>query len=236
LLILVSIAACHSTKQVASPPSNHPTQVSTVEPTACPSEADIISRLRARWFVAPDKDMQINCKPGLFPAPGWVIDAVVNDGEGGAWERAVVLRASDGSAIAESEQEPIQPWMLDGGALSDFDPIDLDGDGVAELIGTVEIDHGGAAQKSETIYRIDGGKIADVKSFYTHYDDSARFESSAEATQCDATITFSPPGAHGERTIIYSGTGKIGATPDLTAADCPDGHHEYVLKNGKLVE
>ncbi len=232
-VVVVMCAACASrAPQAKTLPSSGTAPAQTVTaPVACPAAEQVAARVRDVWKVAPDATITATCAPGVFPAAGWAIDAVVEVAEGEAWTRQVVLAAADGAVIADTDEESVAPWRLDeGGGLMTLEPIDLDGDGVSELIARDGMEHGGTTYATLSIEQLHGAKLESVWDKATHFDNAGRAETPAEDESCDATITFSPPGAHGERTIILDGTSQGGAS------DCDVGHHVYMLAGGKVTE
>lgn len=93
---------------------------------ACPSERTLTKHLRERWGLQARVEITARCVPGKFGRAGWIIHATARDGASVAGA-VFVLQPSCG-ALTDAALRP--------GALADatYEAIDLDGDGVDEVM------------------------------------------------------------------------------------------------------
>lgn len=226
---LVALAACGGKGTPAAPVigARGGAAVATVP---CPPEAELKDALRARWALV-DADVETTCTPGRFPQAGWAISAVVDLSEDEAWDRIVVMAASDRAVIAESEQHGIPPWARNegyGGAL--FEVVDFDGDGVDELTTRGGESHGGTNVEWLAVHRLTGASIAQALWLQTHYDNAAEVGPD-EAVECDVGATIEAQGA--AHVIVAVGT--VTAAHGDPPSDCFAGRREYRLSGGAFV-
>lgn len=205
-------------------------------PAACPAEADVEARLRARWSLDAGWKVEATCAPGRFPVDGWAISAVVDLSEDEAWERSVVLAGADGRALAEGERHDVAPWYrAEGGGGERYEPRDLDGDGVDELVARSGASHGGSTTEVLVIKRLAGAAIADALAVTTHLDNGGAAEDDSDRYECDAAVSFVPDGeAVALRLVGTIDTARtdIGGDGD---DDCFRGPRTYRLVGGAFV-
>ncbi|MBK7198888.1 MAG: hypothetical protein IPH80_41130 [Myxococcales bacterium] len=227
-LSLVALGACGGASKPATPVigAKGGAAVATVP---CPPEAELADALRARWALT-NADVDTTCTPGRFPQAGWAISAVVDLSEDEAWDRIVVMAASDRAVIAESEQHAIPPWARNegyGGAL--FEVVDFDGDGVDELTSRGSENHGGTDVAWLAVERLSGRTIAQALWLQTHYDNAAEV-GPEEAVECNVDATIVAQGA--SQIVVAVGTVT---SPGDAPSDCFVGRREYRLSGDTFV-
>ncbi len=226
---LIALAACGGARKPAAPVIGAKGGAA-VAPVPCPPEAELADALRARWALTA-ADVHPSCTPGRFPQAGWAISAVVDLSEDEAWDRIVVMAASDRAVIAESEQHAIPPWARNegyGGAL--FEVVDFDGDGVDELTSRGSESHGGSNVDWLEVQRLSGATIRQALWLQTHYDDAAEVGPD-EGVECDVDAKVVAEGA----AQIIGAVGTVTAKRPDPPSDCFAGRREYRLRAGEFV-
>jgi hypothetical protein len=149
---------------------------------ACPTEAALVKHLRDRWSLQPRVEISARCLPGTFGGAGWIIHATARDGasEAGA---LFVLQPSC-AAVTQAELRP--------GALPDatYEAIDLDGDGVDEVMAhRTETEPGGTSQSIEAL-RAGSGRLRSAGKVRIAYDGVDPDQPDSPALHCTGTVRY----------------------------------------------
>lgn len=228
-MAIVGAVACGGARG-AAPVANTSAGGAGRPSTPCPEAAVIEARLRALWAVPAEQAIEATCAPGRFPADGWAVAALVHVSEDEAWARGAVLAAAGAEAIAVGDEQPIAAWQVgEGGGGYGYEALDLDGDGVDELIVRDSASHGGVNVDWITIERVAAGSFASVWRHDTHYDDGGAAVDDAPL-ECDTAVQFVAEGAR--RAVIATGT--MSRTVADPPEDCFVGRRVYHLVDGVL--
>lgn len=149
---------------------------------ACPTETALVKHLRERWGLRPTVDITARCVPGTFGGAGWIIDATARDGTSVA-SALFVLQPSCG-ALTESALRP--------GALPDatYEAIDLDGDGVDEVMARrTETEPAGTSQSLEAL-RVASGRLRHGGKVRIAYDGVDPDLADRPALHCTGTVRY----------------------------------------------
>jgi hypothetical protein len=127
--------------------------VTPLEPlVGCPSEGALVAHLRERWKLTSHATITTRCVPGHFGGAGWLIEASASDG-GSSASATFVLQPSCGALTDAALRR--QPLVAD----ASYETIDLDGDGVDEiLMRRRDREAHGTATNLEVI-RVGGGRL-----------------------------------------------------------------------------
>jgi hypothetical protein len=209
---------------------------------ACPAETDLAARLRERWQVPQDARIDVvACTRGRFGKPGWLVDAFIDFSDDESEERIEVLASDDSGIIAALEANSALPdsYRHDTGAGNGWEVVDLDADGVDEMLLFQDWNHTGVLSTTLEVYRIDGQAIREVGSLRLAFDNkNQKAITAARLVKCQAQHAISD-GPDRTRHIMVEGTittsgRRAGKTIE---GYCPlPGSHRYGLVGGALVE
>lgn len=196
-----------------------------------PCPAELASWLRGSWQLPPEQRIEITCAPGLFPAPGWAISAVVDESEDDAYARSLVLAAADRTTIAEGSKDPVAPWYrAEGGGLVTFETLDFDGDGKDELVHSETVHHGGTYGGTYQVVGVVGDKLVTLLTVtIAEGNDAGGAEDPADERACSAEVVVGEPAKDGVRELIVTGTVEKGDPAD---SECIVGRTVYTLSGG----
>lgn len=94
--------------------------------------------------------------------------------------------------------------------IKSLESIDLDGDGVDEVLERFSFDHRGYLEEGITIYHLNGRQIDNSLKLITHSNDEGAREHQKEVTHYDAKVSIGMPAADGRRPIIVDGRVRHG--------------------------
>lgn len=231
MVILVVVASACS-KGGASPPVANAASAGAPR-VPCPAEADVAARVRVLWSVPAEQAIQAACTPGRFPAPGWVVAAMVDVSDEESWERTVVLAAADGALVAQGEQNDVAPWYRDEvGGPTAYQTMDFDGDGVDELILESSASHGGSQVSALDIARLSGASFVPALHLETHYDNGGAAEDAPDVIECDVDTTFIGDG----KVVFIRAVGSVKTERADPPEDCWAGTRTYRLVGDVFVD
>lgn len=208
-LLLVVIAACGSAK---GHPESVRNRAAPPPKPACTDErmAGIENELRARWKTTGVSI--VRCTPGLFPTPGFFI------GLDKDVEHRVGVVGTGGEEIIAFESE--DPRTLT--SVTDCATVDLDGDGIDEIVETWrEVAHGRVGSSSWLeIRRLDGAALATIRGPHTSV-------SHPDLGGCSAEVRLAG------QTIVIT----VESTSGIPPSDClSPGTHTFALDRDAIVE
>ncbi len=149
---------------------------------ACPSQRALTAHLRERWGLAPRVTLTTRCVPGRFGSAGWLIDAIAVDG-GKTAAATFVLQPSCG-ALSDAALRTTPP--ID----ASYEAIDLDGDGVDEVVAQRrDIEPGGTSTSIEAL-RVGGGRLARAGKVRIAYDGVDPDLAGRPAVRCTGTARY----------------------------------------------
>ena len=201
VVLVVSVACGGGRGQLAAPIENRAPP--PPKPACTPERVDAIaSHLRAAV---------VRCVPGRFPTPGFYIVAATD-----AAHRAGVL-ADDGTTELVTFTRRIEE---DGHDFVASATVDLDGDGVDEIVSTLrETRHAGTTEWIE-IERISGTALATIRGPYTSVDHDDLGSCTGELRLAGQTIVI-----------------DVEHAPGIPPSDClAPGPHAFALDGDAIVE
>lgn len=208
---------------------------------ACPPETDLAPRLRELWQVPPDAAIDVvACVRGRFGRPGWLVDAFIDVGDQESEARLAVVAADGDGLIAELDPaDASRVDRFDAGAGNGWEAVDLDADGVDELLQLQDWNHVAVLSTELAVFRLSGGVIRRVAVLHLAHDNKgAKGMSARRVVQCTSQHAVAD-GPDGTRHILVEGTivkaGRQGGP--IAAASCPlPGSHRYRLVGASLEE
>lgn len=182
---------------------------------ACPSEKALVKHLRERWELDASVEITARCHPGNFGGAGWIIHGTARDGSSTA-SALFVLQPSCG-ALTDSALRP--------GALEDatYEAIDLDGDGVDEVMARrTDAEPAGTSTSLEAM-RVGGGRLRHSGKVRIAYDGVDPDLPDRPQLRCTGTVRYLN---NPDRGYLV----EIEATRSTTSELClPDGAHRFEL-------
>lgn len=179
------------------------------EAPPCP-EGDELKKQAAALFAVPaDKIDEVSCARGKFPDSGWAIHArhwAASEDDNMLTERTALVDAT-GKLLGNAEQE-LPPGASDSSGSSDHQAIDLDGDGVDELVYVFASDKRGIMQEFVMVERLNKHTFEGIFQHQFKFDNEAS-EPEDGVVSCEATWKIDPPGADKKRTITFEPTAKV---------------------------
>jgi hypothetical protein len=178
----------------------------------------------ARLDGADTAWIELRCTGGLFPAPGFFVEAWDNrfTPDRSLVRHRLIISYDDGRDLASA------PDVDEGLRLDDhrwqFRTADLDGDGTDELVVSHNFDHHGHSASTASVIVVDDRKLVQPT------DDPIVFALGEpdEPERCTGKLTSQPAG---KLTQVVTQITKTKGAP------CPDrGRHVYGLRDGALVE
>ncbi|MEZ4368081.1 MAG: hypothetical protein R2939_17640 [Kofleriaceae bacterium] len=235
MILVGAAAACGG----GAPPA--PTPIGSSEPgpvTACPGDLELTALARAAWGVEepPPVELEVACLPGRFGEPGYVLTGSVrhlDDDDLTDRHTAVVNLA--GEAIAHAVVEGLTWRDLDYNAeRPEYRVVDLDGDGVDELLTWLSLSPRGVFQTTLAVTAIQGDDlVVGELRVLVSYDDTAFDPDPPGPTSCDAEVEILGAGA--QAVVELTATEPTG-DPDVIAESClTPGRHRFVYRDGELV-
>lgn len=177
----------------------------------------------------------LSCAPGSYPDPGWTFvawEGVKADGgaEGSpvAHHHHAVVRGA-GTLVADQSEEATWHERNDDEDTESkvLRSVDLDGDGVDEIIEQTEYTRRGWIVGSLDVYRIEGRGLTNVRHFQLSYDDGGMASEKGD-THCEASWSLGSSSAGGHSLTI---TPKKSSGPSA-GRECIGSTASYVLRNG----
>lgn len=206
---------------------------------ACPAESDLAPRLRELWEVAPDAKVDVvACTRGSFGAAGWLVDAFIDTSDEDSEERVEILAVADWRTLAARDPYSSfsELYRHETGPGNTWDVVDLDGDGVDEMLLFQEWDQKGERSTTVAAYRVDGARIADAGSLVLSLDNQEGASSAAHRIKCWSQHGISD-GPNGSRHILVDGRIENAGRRSEKPLPCPKpGAHRYGLIDGRLAE
>ena len=129
---------------------------------ACPSEQALVTHLRERWGLHARADISARCVPGRFGGAGWIVHAIARDGASVAGA-VFVLQPSCG-ALTDAALRPGAPRD------ATYEAIDLDGDGVDEILARRTTNGADGAETTLEALRVAGGRLRHAGKIRIAYD------------------------------------------------------------------
>lgn len=208
---------------------------------ACPPENDLAPRLREMWQVPHDAAIDVvACLRGRFGRHGWLVDAFIDVGDQESESRVAVIAADLSDVIAELDPaDASRVDRFDAGAGNGWEAVDLDGDGIDELLQLQEWNQVAVQSITLAVFRLDRAAIRRVGALHLAHDNKgAKGMSARRVVQCTSQHAVAD-GPDGTRHILVDGTITTSgrqAGPTV-AASCPlPGAHRYRLAGGALEE
>jgi hypothetical protein len=208
---------------------------------ACPPESDLAARLRELWQVPPDAKVDVaGCARGNFGRAGWLVDAFIDTGDEESEERIEVLAVDGGGVIAVLEPDGVRTAdRFDIGAGDGWEAVDLDGDGVDELLQLEERFDVGVHSTVLAVFRIEAATIREVGRLHLAFDNhGAKAISAPRIVSCSGQHALADGGDGGRHILVEGAIGRSGRQASGTVnMSCPlPGSHRYRLAGGKLEE
>lgn len=208
-----------STPALAAPPK------ATLESGDCPAEDQVIDALKGH--AGGDHTVELfECQMGRFPAAGWATLSwsYVDEDE---HQLHLHVLGNQGATIVAHTASPEGPSFLLTVSSMDLQVVDLDGDGVDELLRYMTLDRSGIAEEFLEVWRIAGTTLERKMAIQLRYDDSGY--SDEDAVQCAAQVQIAPPDASGARRLLVSGKVLSGDPARAKQAGCMIGQASYRL-------
>ncbi len=178
-----------------------------VELMPCPQ--DVADSLAVRWQLGKaEKVDAAGCAPGRFPRVSWVTLAEVS-GPKGRLHRISIWDVHSSIELARQDEVLTEASCLG----SDLEAVDLDGDGVDEVLWSC------VEPADEGEYRHLYALRVIANSFVRALDVDAGWSAPADET-CDKSHVIAEPDASGQRELVM--TGKYAGERDAMRADCED--------------
>jgi hypothetical protein len=229
--IVAGVAACGSSSTSTSSSTSSAPAVAHAPPPACPAPAALETIARAQLHAAADARVTTTCVAGVFPEAGWAVFVKLEDDHGRSFP-TLVLAAGDRRVLAATRAADVERREPDevGGVSLDA-AIDLDGDGVDELIYAREA---GANGKDFTWYVVAGvaaGAVTELGAIATSGYEPEATDRFGPFT-CEAAVKVGPPDAAGARALAIV-PGPASGTPNPEY--CELHPRTLALVHGKLV-
>lgn len=212
-----------------------PPRSSAAQIIECPSFKELLSLVRAELPAAKVVSVSA-CAVGRFPEAGWYVDA-----RSRTHDHRIVLRADIRALTAHRAERRPPPHREDDGELRVV--VDLDGDGVDEMLTTIRGSGNGVSNAALVVYQVADRGLEPVGCVCTEYDDAAFQEHAEDAREYSAIVDVTATDATGARPLLVVGTLKAGSrvrsedpTSDVCESPCLSGRHEYVLEAGRLAK
>jgi hypothetical protein len=173
---------------------------------------DLQAHLRERWNVAGALD--VRCTAGTFPVPGYFVEV-----QGSAIHRTAVITADRGREIVPFVDEKHRLFAT---SVTEYATVDLDGDGVDEIVETWRRSAYGMMGSDNWIVvrRIDDGAFERI-------DGPHLSVYHPELGGCSAELQLAG------RTIVI----RVAHLPGIPPSDClAQGTHTFALRDGAIVE
>jgi hypothetical protein len=170
-IVVALAAAC-----AASTPKPHRAPLENrakLDPTACPTDDELVRRLRTAWMLDETTPIEIGiCRAARVPGPAFVVFAILGHER---LRRTIVV---DDAVVHEQEQilPNVPQW---GGWRGELRIIDLDGDGVDEI---VELEDEPLPDSDTTFLRIHRVHDGAMQKIFDHVMTSRDATSSCTAT------------------------------------------------------
>lgn len=180
LILAVLLPAC--------PPSQRPGDVmqcgraAAAELAPCPTERALATHLRDRWSLPGSAAITTTCTPGRFGGAGWIIRATVERGERVSAATFVLQQSCGALTDATLRDEPPGD--------DTHEAIDLDGDGLDEvLLRRSAVEDGGASTSLE-ILRVGGGRLVRGGKVRIAYSGPDAALPAAGTVVCDGKVSY----------------------------------------------
>lgn len=148
----------------------------------CPTDRALATHLRDRWSLPASTAITTTCTPGRFGGAGWIIHARVERGDRLS-AATFVLGASCG-ALTDSTLRDEPPGD------DTHEAIDLDGDGVDEvLVRRSAVEDGGASTSLEVL-RVGGGRFVRAGKVRVAFAGADAALPAAGTLACDGKVSY----------------------------------------------
>lgn len=211
-------------------PSGSPAQIRVASPAPCPVEEELNRRLSTVWKSSPSQVHLQKCVPGSFPAPGWAIVAWLERGGGVALRHAVLEQATD-TVVASLDGDDTGIAQMDYNEFTSLRAIDLDSDGIAEILEEWVHSKGGRTSQIFSLYRLNGRHLQELLSEGVGYDSTAAYgdDEKDRIEVCEGIVTLTK-----ELKIVIDVKLKQRRAND--PPDCSPGHRVYKILDGKIIK
>jgi hypothetical protein len=170
------------------PPAPHPRDVmqcgraATAVLAPCPTERALATHLRDRWSLPASAAITTTCTPGRFGGAGWLIRATVERGE----------RSSAATFVLQQSCGALTDAMLRDEPPGDdaHETIDLDGDGLDEVLVRRSAVEDGGASTSLVVLRVGGGRLVRSGKVRIAFDGVDAAVPSAGTIRCDGKVSY----------------------------------------------
>jgi hypothetical protein len=215
--LVIAMACSHPTAPVA----NHASMKSAPNRPACPADARVLVQ---GWRLEDATDLRVECAGGFFGQPGWFLQATY-EADAETYGASGIVATDGRTELVRHNAEAIS-WSDHYDLSARYQAVDLNGDGVDELVKLEDDTHHGYQTLSASVLYVRDGKLAEIDGPLVSYDDSAVQLQPGSVNACEGAVTV-----HG-RDIVIIVRARRGRPDGCLAL----GKHVFELRGDKLVE